>query len=484
MSDNAAQLIREVVAKGYQIEPKAFNLLLQMSKETNVGALIEEVIKLKGEEGNRTIKAEDIQRFTTKKDTEMKIDETELNEPLNFKVLQNYEKVKAADGVEGFRQLFLSRYQKLLALAKKRRDSGNIESITRLEDSKLPMKVAGLIYSKTIKKGSATIILEDLTNKIEATTFEVSIIKNIQEAPLDALVVASITPIRKKIYTIDSITLPDIPEHVPNLSKKRLYAVLTSDLHIGNKYFLKQAFKTFIDWLNKKDNEVALRIRYLLICGDIIDGVGVYPNQEKELITADVKQQFNEVAALLKNIPQNIQIFISPGNHEPVRQSIPQPPIPKEYASSLSELSNVVLVSNPVWLELEGVKVLMYHGKSLEDVVATTPGLKVERPALAMKNLLKARHLAPIYGRRTPILPTYEDLLVIDQIPDIFHTGHIHILDTERYRGCLLINSGTWQSQTSYQLDMGINPTPAILPIVDLSTLQVITLDFTKLQQQ
>ncbi|MEM2883511.1 MAG: hypothetical protein QXY08_02875, partial [Nitrososphaerales archaeon] len=155
MSDNAAQLIREVVAKGYQIEPKAFNLLLQMSKETNVGALIEEVIKLKGEEGDRTIKAEDIQRFTTKKDTEMKIDETELNEPLNFKVLQNYEKVKAADGVEGFRQLFLSRYQKLLALAKKRRDSGNIESITRLEDSKLPMKVAGLIYSKTIKKGSA-----------------------------------------------------------------------------------------------------------------------------------------------------------------------------------------------------------------------------------------------------------------------------------------------------------------------------------------
>ncbi|MFN3621793.1 MAG: metallophosphoesterase, partial [Nitrososphaerales archaeon] len=220
---------------------------------------------------------------------------------------------------------------------------------------------------------------------------------------------------------------------------------------------------------------------YLLICGDIVDGVGVYPNQEKELETADVKQQFNEVSALLKNIPSNIQIFISPGNHEPVSQAMPQPPIPKEYAAQISELSNVILVSNPAWLELEGVKVLMYHGRSLEDVVATTPGLRVERPALAMKVLLKARHLAPIYGRRTPILPTNEDLLVIDQIPDIFHTGHVHILDTERYRGCLLLNSGTWQSQTSFQLDMGINPTPAILPIIDLSTLQIVTLDFTKL---
>ncbi len=479
MSDTAAQLVREVVARGYQLEPKAFNLLLQMPKDVNLTALIEEVIKLKGGV-DRTIKVEDIERLVVKTDVELKSADVDLSEPLNFKVL-SYENVRISEGAGGYQQLFLSRYQKLLELMKKRRDSGNIRAISELKESKSSTKIAGLIYSKTIKRGAATIVLEDKTGRIEATAFESSVIKNIQEAPLDSLIAATVTPGKKNIYIIDSLTLPDVPDHTPNVSKKRVYAALTSDLHVGNKYFLRQAFKTFIDWLNKRDDDVALRIRYLLICGDAIDGVGVYPNQEKELETANIKQQFKELQTLLKSIPTKIQIFISPGNHEPVRQAIPQPPIPKDYATQLCELPNVALVSNPAWLDLEGVKVLMYHGRSLEDVMATTPGLKVERPALAMKMLLKARHLAPIYGRRTPILPLSEDLLVIEQIPDIFHCGHVHILDSERYRGCLLLNSGTWQSQTGYQLDMGINPTPAILPIVDLSTLHIVTLDFTRL---
>lgn len=482
MSEAAAQLIREVVARGYQIEPKAFNLLLQISKNTNLKALVEEVIKLKGE-GDRTIKVEDVEHLIPKVDVELKRAsvEQEIEEPLNFKILRNYVDVKASEGVEGFQQLFLSRYQKMLELIRKRKDSSNIRNITELKESKTPMRIAGLIYSKTIKRGAATIVLEDVSGRIEATAFESSIIKNIQEAPLDSMVIATVTSSRKNIYIIDSLSLPDVPDHVPSVSKKRVYAVLTSDLHVGNKYFLSQAFKAFINWLNKKDDEVAARVRYLLICGDVIDGVGIYPNQEKELEITNVKQQFNELKALLKSIPPTIHIFINPGNHEPVRQAAPQPPIPKDYAAPLYELQNLTMISNPAWLEIEGVKVLMYHGRSLEDVVATTPGLRVERPALAMKVLLKARHLAPIYGRRTPILPAKEDLLIIDEIPDIFHAGHVHILDSERYRGCLLLNSGTWQNQTSYQLDMGINPTPAILPIVDLSTLQILTLDFTKL---
>ncbi|MFN3621506.1 MAG: hypothetical protein ACK4TI_01310, partial [Nitrososphaerales archaeon] len=220
--------------------------MLQISKDINLQGLIEEIIKVKSE-GDRTIKVEDIEHLTTKTDIETKKEETDLKEPLNFKVLQNHKDVKISEGVGGFQQLFVSRYQKLLALIKKRLDSGNIQHISELKEGKAPMKIAGLIYSKTVKKGTATIVLEDLTGRIEATTFENSVIKNIQDAPLDALIIATITSSRKNIYIIDSITLPDIPEHVPNVSKKRIYAVLTSDLHVGNKYFLKQAFKTFID---------------------------------------------------------------------------------------------------------------------------------------------------------------------------------------------------------------------------------------------
>lgn len=482
MSDAAAQIIREIVSKGYQIEPRAFDLLLHLLRDTDPTKLIQEIIKDKGEE-NRTIRVEDVERLVKRADTDV-VKEVELElSPPDFKILRSYEDVKVLEGVEGYHHLFLSRYRKLLELIKKRRDSGSLRSIEEANSSKAPTRVAGLVYSKSVRRGAAVIVLEDETGRVEAAAFDSSVVERMQEVPLDSMVTASITSGKRNIYIVDSISLPDIPDHVPNMSKKRVYAALTSDLHVGNKYFLKQAFDAFIKWLGRRDDEIAARIRYLLICGDVVDGVGVYPNQEKELETADLKQQFNAVADLLKKVPQDINIFLTPGNHEPVRQAVPQPPIPKEYIGS-SYLQNVFLVSNPAWIELEGVRVLMYHGRSLEDVVATTPGLRVERPALAMKVLLKARHLAPIYGRRTPILPTSEDLLVIDEIPDIFHSGHLHILDSERYRGCLLINSGTWQSQTSYQQDMGINPTPAILPVVDLSTLRVLTFDFIKLQRQ
>ena len=42
-----------------------------------------------------------------------------------------------------------------------------------------------------------------------------------------------------------------------------------------------------------------------------------------------------------------------------------------------------------------------------------------------MKILLKSRHLSPIYGNRTPIAPESEDMMVIDDVPDIFHAGHV-----------------------------------------------------------
>jgi DNA polymerase II small subunit len=89
-----------------------------------------------------------------------------------------------------------------------------------------------------------------------------------------------------------------------------------------------------------------------------------------------------------------------------------------------------------------------------------------------MKLLLRARHLSPVFGERTPIAPEQEDMLVIDDVPDIFHAGHVHIIGVDRYKGTLIVNSGAWQSQTRYQATMGIVPTPGVAILVDLSTLQ------------
>src|SRR5262249_16461352 len=155
-------------------------------------------------------------------------------------------------------------------------------------------------------------------------------------------------------------------------------------------------------------------------------------------------------------------MIVIPGNHDPGRRALPQPSLPEKTSGGLRSLENCVMLGNPSMVELNGVKVLMYHGQSLDDIIATVPGMNYHRPAQAMKMMLKARHLAPMYGSRTPLAPESEDMMVISEVPDVLHCGHVHVTDVESYRGTLVVNSGAWQRQTKFQQTMGITPTPGI----------------------
>jgi DNA polymerase II small subunit len=271
---------------------------------------------------------------------------------------------------------------------------------------------------------------------------------------------------------------------------------------------METEFLKFLTWLSS-DDDVVRKIRYVCVGGDIIDGIGIFPNQDKELLEFDISKQMNHAVDLLSRMPKHIKVFVIPGNHDPGRRALPQPSLVfgKEYfvshpdnditnivsssSSSTSEnmikkqynFDNFIMIGNPGYIELNGVKVLMYHGQSLDDVIATTPGLSYSKPAEAMKVLLKARHLSPIYGQRTPIAPEQEDMMVITEIPDILHSGHVHVMDVQNYRGTLVVNSGAWQAQTKFQQTMGIMPTPGIAILVNLATLQPFQKDFTLSQE-
>jgi DNA polymerase II small subunit len=276
--------------------------------------------------------------------------------------------------------------------------------------------------------------------------------------------------------------MPDIPDHLPNKSKSEAYAVLISDLHVGSKYFMKREFLRFLDWLSSSsDDDIVKKIKFLCVGGDLIDGIGIFPNQDKELLEIDAVKQMSHAAQLLAKVPKHIKVIMIPGNHDLGRRALPQPAIPrKDLGERFYSLENCMMLGNPAFVELNGVKVLMYHGQGLDDIIATTPGLSYSKPAEAMKVLLKARHLAPIYGERTPIAPEQEDMMVITEVPDIFHSGHVHVVDVQSYRGTLVVNSGAWQSQTKYQQTMGITPTPGVAVIVNLATLQPVMYDFNQ----
>jgi DNA polymerase II small subunit len=238
-------------------------------------------------------------------------------------------------------------------------------------------------------------------------------------------------------------------------------------------------------WLNGKigtpnQRDVAGRIKYLVIAGDLVDGVGIYPDQDRELEIPDVYAQYKVAAQYVEQIPDYIEVIFIPGNHDATRQAIPQPAVAKEFAEPVYEARSIHALDNPVRLRLHGVSFLVYHGRSLDDVVATVPGITFQTPDKGMEHLLRCRHLAPEYGKRTPVAPEQEDRLVIQDVPDVFHSGHVHVLKHKEYRRTVIVNSGAWQSQTEYQRKMGLVPTPGILPTLSLQTLQVGLIDFTQ----
>jgi len=171
-----------------------------------------------------------------------------------------------------------------------------------------------------------------------------------------------------------------------------------------------------------------------------------------------------------------VTVLLIPGNHDAVRPAEPQPALP----ASIQKLfdSNVVFAGNPSLLSLHGVRILAYHGRSMDDFVSTIPGMSYHRPLDAMKAMMRMRHLAPIYGGKTPIAPEATDHLIIEEVPDIFATGHVHSVGVEAYRGVVLVNSSTWQAQTPYQKMRNIDPLPARLPLVDLAMGQAVIREF------
>ena len=130
-------------------------------------------------------------------------------------------------------------------------------------------------------------------------------------------------------------------------------------------------------------------------------------------------------------------------------------------------------------MTLHGLEVLGYHGTSLDSIISAIPNNSYSVPEKAMVELLKRRHLSPIYGGNI-IVPSKTDNLVMDTIPDILHMGHIHKNGTTKYHGVTVINSGTWQGRTDFQVRQGHIPTPCIMPVFKSKDYSVTSIDFNR----
>lgn len=390
-----------------------------------------------------------------------------------------------------FVQYFRDRYSRLSEIIRGRINARPIESLKRRsfrrggDGGSEEISIIGMVSDiSNTTNGHKILSLEDPTGSfpILIRNSDKELFELASRIILDEVIGAT-GPITTdgSLMLATKLIQPDAPNSVQRRTGSHGKAILISDVHVGSSQFLKDSWLDFLDFLKGESDseimrELAASVRYLVVAGDLVDGVGIYPDQEKELDILDVYDQYRKAAEYFREIPEHIRIIISPGNHDAVRQAEPQPALPESIQADFPQ--NVIFVGNPALVELDGLRILIYHGRSIDDLVATIPGISYQEPAGAVLEMLKRRHLAPTYGSRVSISPEKKDYFVIDPVPDIIHTGHVHTLGVQRYKNVLLVNSGTWQDQTEFQKRVNLIPVTARVPIVDLEDLDVKILAF------
>ena len=337
-----------------------------------------------------------------------------------------------------FAQYFRSRFLTLKRLIEKRNDFGRAMDISRAMTLDRDVKIAGIVYEcSTTKNGHTMVTIEDDTGTAKVFISKDSPLSSETFVNDEVIGVQGRPNVQRSMIIPDKIYRPDIPRnHTWEVSDTPSKIAFLSDVHVGSSTFLENDWRRMIDWL--KHNAEAECINYLVFPGDVVDGIGVFPDQDKELNIKDIDMQYETLAEYLKEVPDHIKMVVHPGNHDAARLAEPQPALNLRFTKNFD--SNIIMVGNPVYLSVEGRTVLTYHGKSLDDWIAAVQNLTYENPLDTMKQMCVRRHLAPIYGQRNALAPEKKDYMAMEYIPDIFVTGHVHGVGQELYNGVRMIN--------------------------------------------
>jgi len=385
-------------------------------------------------------------------------------------VMDDYEVSRDQKDVPEFLQYYNDRYDKMKKLLMRRSELRSATSVKRLErrDEGEEAAVIGMVKEKySTNSGKYIVSIEDKTGTFKALVDEREGDKIVPDEMLGFT-----GNMGGDIIYANNVIRPDLP--IPDgvkTTKDEIKAAYISDLHIGSEDTLHDRLDRFADWLGTED---ASNIGYLVMPGDVVEGVGVYPGQEKELEVPDIYKQYERFEKWLEKVPEDIQVVIGPGNHDIVRLAEPQPRLTENVLEKATDFNNVHLVNNPQMVRLhgirsKGIKNLMYHGHSFDEQIDAIKELRenaYEEPYRVMVDLLKRRHLAPTYGSNL-LSPEGEDHLVIDEKPDVFVSGHLHSHSNYSYKGVNVVNASTFQAQTDFQKRVGHEPDPGKVTVIN-----------------
>ena len=472
---------------------KVSEFLLELPKENQ-----EKLEKLKIRLGLRIEISKEVSQRVVSPKPEVEIINDNVGKEDSVKVLSKNVLFGKKYEVKDFVKHFRNRFKIMKGFLQDRVELKNLVSINKIYGGGQRISIIGLVSDKRITKNKNLLLdVEDPTGtmRVLVNYNKKDLYKKAEDISLDSVIGFSGSG-SKEILFANEVIFPDSRLFQKKRAPKEEYALFLGDIQIGSKLFLEESFLKFIDYLNGKvpNTPEVEKIKYIFFVGDVVEGIGIFPKQEKELTIKDLEEQYSRLAELLSKIRKDIKIIISPGNHDGGRLMEPQPTFDEKYAWPLYNLKNVILVRNPASLNIAaknnfpGFNVLMYHGFSYPYYANNVSrfseqGDAMNTPTKIMEYLLKHRHLGPAHASSQQA-PLEEDGLIIQDVPDIFVSGHTHKMELNYYNNILMISTATWEKQNKYQERMGNKPDFCKVPLLNLKTGQVKILDFEIKQEK
>lgn len=427
----------------------------------------------------------------------VKINDKQFLDDSSVKVLTSNKVSEKKLEVKDFVSYFRNRFNEMKNILMEHSTLDNLVSVNKISGSRGNFSIVGIVSKKSVTKNKNIILeVEDLTGKIKVLINQnkKDLYNEAENIALDSVLGFKGSG-NREIFFVNEFVFPEARIFEKKKSPVEEYALFLGDVHYGSNLFLKSGFLKFIDYLNGNvsgTEEEVKKIKYLFIVGDLITGVGNYPNQEKDLEIIDLEQQFLGIAELLGKIRKDVKIIISPGNHDCVRLMEPQPILDTKYAWPLYDMENVFITPNPCTVNIasknnfSGFNVLTYHGFSYPFYAGDIPDLiskdAMNCPEEIMKFLLRQRHLAPTHGSNQ-YYPSEQDPMIIREVPDIFVSGHTHKCGINYYNNILVVSTSCWEAMTTYQEKFGNRPDHCKVPMVNLKNNSVRILDFEEVEE-
>ena len=287
-------VVNFLLKKGFQVTPEAAEFLKGMSR-LEFQDLVKKIVrdKNRNNDDNFMVSLDDVRNNMVQESVQ---EEGGIND---YEVLDGNDAVQTQlEGVNGYHLLMKNRFNKYKQIMFDRQDSRKIIKISTLVQytDQNEYKIAGLLKSKNKLDKAYEMELEDESTDLKLLVIDGNNIRKLEGFLIDQMVIADVV-FSNKIgrFVIKNCYSLDIPNEVfPSVDgKEPVYSVFLSDIHVGSKTFLEREFYDFLNWINGRsgDQEIVSKIRYIVIAGDVVDGIGVYPGQEDELTELDLVKQ-------------------------------------------------------------------------------------------------------------------------------------------------------------------------------------------------